>query len=53
MTLIATCPLCDEDIELDDDIELAEVVVCANCENELEIVSLEPLALVEWEEEEK
>jgi alpha-aminoadipate carrier protein LysW len=53
MTIIATCPLCDEDIDLDDDVELSEVVVCDSCENELEIVSLDPLLLAEWEEEEK
>lgn len=53
MTLIATCPFCDEDVDIDDDIELSEVVVCGNCENELEVISLEPLALGEWEEEEK
>lgn len=53
MTIIATCPVCDEDIELDDDAELSEVVVCASCEREVEIVSLDPLTLVEWEEEEK
>lgn len=53
MTIIATCPVCDEDVDLDDDIELSEVVVCASCEHEIEVVSLEPLTLVEWEEEEK
>ena len=53
MTIIATCPVCDEDIDLADDIELSEVVVCGSCEREVEVVSLEPLTLVEWEEEEK
>lgn len=53
MTLIATCPVCDEDIDLDDDVELSEVVVCSSCEREVEVVSLDPLTLVEWEEEEK
>ena len=53
MSLIATCPCCDEELELDDDIEQNEVVTCKNCENELEVVSLEPLMLAEWEEEEK
>ena len=53
MTLIATCPLCDEDIDLDDDVEVGEVVTCSACDNELEVVSLEPLLLSEWEEEEK
>lgn len=52
-TLIATCPLCDEDFDLDDDIEIGEVVTCPSCENELEIVSTEPIQLVEFEEEEK
>lgn len=53
MTIIATCPVCDEDIDLDDDVELSEVVVCPSCEHEVEVVSLDPLTLVEWEEEEK
>lgn len=53
MTIIATCPVCDEDIELDDDVELSEVIVCDSCERELEVVLLDPLTLVEWEEEEK
>lgn len=53
MTLIATCPCCDEDVELDDDIDLAEIVLCDKCEHELEVVSTEPLLLSEWEEEEK
>lgn len=53
MTLIAPCPFCDEEVEVDDDVELAEVIVCANCEHELEVVSIDPLALGEWEEEEK
>lgn len=53
MTLIATCPSCDEDFDLDDDIELNEVVVCDHCETELELISLEPIQLIEWDEEEK
>lgn len=53
MSLIATCPCCDEEVELDDDIDLNEVVTCQNCDNELEVISLEPPTLAEWEEEEK
>lgn len=53
MTLIATCPVCDEDIELDDDIEMSEVVVCGSCEHEVEVVAIDPLTLVEFEEDEK
>ncbi|MCW2928875.1 MAG: hypothetical protein JWM86_2843 [Thermoleophilia bacterium] len=53
MTVIVTCPVCDQDIDLSDDVELSEVVVCSNCERELEIVALDPMTLVEWDEEEK
>lgn len=53
MTLIATCPVCDEDIEVSDDIELSEVLTCPSCEHDVEVQLLEPLTLVEWEEEEK
>lgn len=53
MKLLASCPFCDEDVELDDDVEVAEVVVCQNCEHELEVLSLDPLSLGEWDEEEK
>lgn len=53
MTLLATCPFCDEDVELDDDVELNEVISCANCEHDLEVVSLDPPSLGEWDEEEK
>jgi lysine biosynthesis protein LysW len=53
MTIIATCPLCDEEVDLDDDVEISEVVVCSHCDNDLEVVSLDPLQLIEYEEEEK
>lgn len=52
MTL-AKCPYCEEDVEVDDDVELSEVVVCLNCEHDLEVVSIDPLSLGEWDEEEK
>ncbi len=50
---IVTCPVCDEDVEVDADVELSEIVVCKSCDSELEVVSLEPLTLAEWEEDEK
>ncbi len=53
VSMVATCPCCDEDVDVDVDVELSEVIVCNNCDNELEVVSLEPLGLSEWEEEEK
>lgn len=53
MKLMVTCPCCDEEFEIDDDIEVGEVVRCTTCDNELEVLSLDPIALVEWDEEEK
>ncbi|MBC7460485.1 MAG: lysine biosynthesis protein LysW [Thermoleophilia bacterium] len=50
---MATCPLCDEEVDLDDDVEVSEVIVCSHCDNELEVVSLEPVQLIEYDEEEK
>lgn len=52
-TLVANCPYCFEEVEFDDDVELSEVVVCKHCDRECEVVSLDPPALQEWEEEEK
>ena len=53
MSAIAMCPHCDQDVELDDAAELGETIVCENCETVLEIVSLEPPTLNEFDEEEK
>jgi alpha-aminoadipate carrier protein LysW len=53
VSLNIKCLNCDEIIELEDDVEVGEVVVCPHCEAELEVVSTEPISLVEFEEEEK
>lgn len=47
------CPLCQEPVEVDEDVELSEVIICAACDGELEVVSVDPIALAEFEEEEK
>lgn len=47
------CLNCDEMFEIGEDIEVGEVVVCEHCEAELEVVSTDPISLVEFEEEEK
>lgn len=47
------CPWCDQEFDADDDIELSEVILCTNCEREVEVTSLVPLVFTEWEEEEK
>jgi len=41
----AECLECGATIELPDDVELAEIVVCPDCGVELEVVSLDPLSL--------
>lgn len=47
------CPVCQQDVDVDDDVELSEVLICESCDSELEVVSIEPLTLAEFEEEEK
>ncbi len=47
------CPACGEDMGLPDDLVLGEVVWCYSCGVELEVVSLEPLHVALFEEEEK
>jgi alpha-aminoadipate carrier protein LysW len=51
--LKARCPACGSLTGLSKDIVLGEVVWCDHCGAELEIISLEPLALELFEEEEK
>ena len=40
-----TCPECGAELELDAGLEEGEIVVCADCGVELEVMSLEPLVL--------
>ena len=49
---MATCPECSANIE-DSGYELGELVVCAECGSELEVVGTEPfsIALAPMEEE--
>ena len=53
MMISTTCPACDQEVELDDDLDLSEVILCPSCERELEVESIDPLVLAEFEEEEK
>ena len=45
-TLIVTCPVCDEELELEledtEQLELGDVLVCENCEAELEVTGTDP-----------
>jgi len=49
----ATCPECAAEIELDDDVLEGEIVDCPDCGVELEVVSVDPLALDLAPEEEE
>jgi alpha-aminoadipate/glutamate carrier protein LysW len=51
-TMIAKCPECDADIELQDALE-GEIVDCPECGVELEVVSVKPLTLELAPEEEE
>lgn len=42
---MATCLECEATLELSDDLELAEIVVCPDCGMELEVTNLDPVTL--------
>jgi len=50
---MAVCPECGATIELYEDMEAGELIECVNCGLEIEIISLDPLKLEIFEEEEK
>ena len=51
--MTAQCPVCEGEVELDDDVEESEIVECAECGAELEVVSLDPPKLEQAPEEEE
>ncbi len=53
MSKQATCPVCDAMIELDDNVELNELIVCPDCGSELEVINLDPPELEEAPQEEE
>ncbi|MFW6018160.1 MAG: lysine biosynthesis protein LysW [Halapricum sp.] len=42
---MATCPECGADVALHDDVEIGEIVDCATCGAELEVVEADPVEL--------
>ena len=52
-TTTSQCPLCRGEVELPGNIELSEVLPCPDCDAELEVVSISPVMLEPFEEEEK
>jgi lysine biosynthesis protein LysW len=48
----AQCPVCHSDVIVGDDAYEQDLVTCANCNADLEIVSLSPLSLSALSDEE-
>ena len=51
--MVAECPVCEAEVELPEDTEEGEIVECADCGAELEVVSTDPPELAEAPEEEE
>jgi alpha-aminoadipate carrier protein LysW len=51
--LTAQCPECEADVQLAADVERGEIVPCADCGAELEVVQRDPLELRLAPEEEE
>ena len=49
----SACPVCGTSAQLPPDAQLGEVIYCVYCGVELEIVSIDPVWLELYEEEEK
>lgn len=45
MTTVSACPECTDEVTIDDSVRLNEIIECAGCRNELEIVALSPTVL--------
>jgi alpha-aminoadipate carrier protein LysW len=53
ITNTAVCPICEADIRLPDDVMENELISCPDCGSELEVLSLDPIQLVEAPETEE
>ena len=42
---IASCPQCEADIHVDEDVDKGELLTCSECDTELEVVGLDPMEL--------
>ena len=45
MTTVLTCPVCEDEVQLGDSARQGELIECAGCRSELEIVALNPPVL--------
>lgn len=41
------CPACGENIYIKDQLRLGQIVICTGCEEELEIIKIDPIVL-DW-----
>ena len=48
-----TCPVCEADVEVADDVVVGEILECEDCSTELEIISIIPLVVAEAPEVEE
>lgn len=44
-SIMATCPECEAELDLDSDVEEGEIVVCPDCGVELEIMGTDPITV--------
>lgn len=42
---IATCPKCEAEIHVDEEMDKGETMVCSECDASLEVVGLDPVEL--------
>jgi alpha-aminoadipate carrier protein LysW len=42
---LATCPECEAEIHVDEDVDKGEIITCLECDAELEVVGLDPIEL--------
>lgn len=45
MTTAQACPECEDEVQISHSVRLNEIVECAGCRSELEIVALSPVVL--------
>jgi lysine biosynthesis protein LysW len=51
---LATCPECEAEIHVDEEIDKGETMHCEECDTKLEVVGLDPIELdVVYDEEEE
>lgn len=45
MTTVLTCPVCEDAVQIGDSARLNEIIECAGCRSDLEIVAMNPVVL--------